>query len=115
MMTLRRAAKFKASSSLRSPLYDGWTSAALKLIARAPALTVSIMAAASSSGVALGISPFPDAISAKMGRTSRVHPGQIAGAFEPRRAHKMPATNVPCIQATLLALEQTPELDPETS
>ena len=37
-----------------------------------------------------------------MGRSKRVHPGQMDGAVDPRRAAKMPATNVPCWQAALL-------------
>ena len=75
---------------------------------RAPALTLSIMASASSSGVALGICPLPFTVSAKIGRSSSVQPGQIAGATEPRRAESMPATNVPCVHATLSARLQVP-------
>src|SRR5262245_4758417 len=64
----------------------------------------SMIAVASAAGVALGGSRLEEPASAKMGRTSNVHPGQIAGASEPRRATNMPATNVPCWQAALLAL-----------
>jgi hypothetical protein len=47
----------------------------------------SIIAAASSSGVALGINSFASVFSEKIGRTSKVQPGQIAGASkaEPRQ------------------------------
>jgi hypothetical protein len=37
----------------------------------------------------------------KMGRTSSVHPGQIAGAGEPLLALKMPAVKLPWVQAAL--------------
>jgi hypothetical protein len=42
-----------------------------------------------------------EVLSEKIGRTSKVQPGQIAGATELLFAHKMLATNVPCVQATL--------------
>ena len=82
--------------------------AELRLMTRAPASTLSIMASASSSGVALGICPLPLAVSAKIGRNSSVQPGHIAGATEPRRAESMPATNVPCVHATLSARLHAP-------
>ena len=53
------------------------------------------MAAASASGAALGMSSRPDGYSPKIGRTSSVQPGQIAGADAPRLAERMPATKVP--------------------
>jgi len=53
--------------------------------------------------------------SAKIGRTNKVQPGQIAGADEPRLAHKMPATNVPCVQAKLSARWQAPPSRPGIS
>jgi len=62
-----------------------------------------MIAAASSWGVALGINSLSGVVSAKMGRTSKVQLGQIAGAAEVLLAHKMPATKVPCVQAALLA------------
>src|SRR6266542_6618841 len=75
----------------------------------------STIAPASSSGVALGICPFPEVVSEKMGRTSKVQLGQMAGAREFLLAHKMPATNVPCMQAALLAWAHAPESFPGTS
>ena len=42
-------------------------------------------------------------------------PGQIARAAEPRRAHKIPATNVPCRQAALSARAQVPRSFPGIS
>ena len=63
---------------------------------------------ASSSGFALGMSPFADVVSAKMGRTSRVQPGHMAGAPEPLLPHKIPATKVPCKHALLFALVHVP-------
>src|SRR5215208_4107887 len=96
-------------------MVDGRAKAALKLIKRAPAATASLMAAASSSGLALGNAPFLEVVSPKMGRTSNVHPGQIAGAGEPLLAHKIPATKVPCTQAALLVCEQLAPLAPGTS
>ncbi len=77
--------------------------AALTFSTRAPASMQSRMAWASSSGMALGISPFAAFVSAKMGRTSRVQLGQIAAATDPRFAERIPATKVPCKQAVLLA------------
>jgi hypothetical protein len=61
-----------------------------------------MIAAASSSDVVLGSGSFPDVVSGKIGRTSKVQPGQMAGAAEPRLASSIPATNVPCLQAMLL-------------
>ncbi len=52
----------------------------------APALTLSTMAAASSTGVALRDSPFPAAASAKIGRANSVQSGQMADADDPRLA-----------------------------
>jgi hypothetical protein len=75
----------------------------------------SIIAVASSSGVALGIRPFPDVVSAKMGRTSRTQLGQIAGATEPLFAHRIPATKVPCMQAALLVCVHLPPNPPGIS
>ena len=71
----------------------------------APAPITSVMAVASSSGVALGICALAAGVSVKIGRTRRVQSGQMAGAEEPRLAQSMPATNVPCMQATLFASE----------
>jgi hypothetical protein len=75
----------------------------------------STMAAASSSGVELGIGALADILSVKMGRTKRVQPGQIAGAGEFLLAHKMPATKVPCIQAELPDSAHVPARLPEMS
>jgi hypothetical protein len=44
----------------------------------------------------------------KIGRTSKVQAGQIAGAPDPRVAERIPATSVPCMQATLVANAQVP-------
>lgn len=73
---------------------------------RAPASMQASIPSASSWGWALGASKSPAAASAKTGRTRSVQSGQIAGALEPRLAHKMPATNVPCRQAALVACAQ---------
>src|ERR1700722_6993538 len=81
---------------------------------RAPELTHSIIAAASSSSVAPGICPLPLGASAKTGLRNSVHPGQIAGATEPRRAKSIPATNVPCVHATVSAMAHAPFGFPET-
>src|SRR5215213_3224897 len=62
----------------------------------------STIAFASFAGVALGKPPFPAATSLKMGCTSSLHPGQIAGAGEPLLALKIPAVKVPWMQAALL-------------
>ena len=72
---------------------------------RAPALTDSTIARPTSSGLAVGKRPLAG-VSVKIGRTSSVHPGQIAGATELRFATKMPATNVPWTQAPLSNDEQ---------
>jgi hypothetical protein len=61
-----------------------------------------MIAAANSSAVALGITPYVVA-SRKIGRVRSVHWGQIAAAGAPLRAHRIPATNVPCMQALLSA------------
>lgn len=86
--------------SLLSPSGEGRMRAELRLMTRAPVSTLSVRASARSSGLALGICPLPLAVSAKLGR-SNVHPGQIAGATEPRLAESIPATNVPCVHATV--------------
>ena len=75
----------------------------------------SRQSAASSSGVALGMSPLAEFVSAKMGCTSRVQFGQIAGAGDPFLAHKMPATKVPCMQAKLSPWMHVPEVLSEMS
>src|ERR1039457_2275382 len=82
---------------------------------RAPDSMQSKIAPASSWGVALGISPLGEADSAKIGRTSRVQLGQIAGAVEFRLPDRMPATKVPCLQAVLLPREHAPENFPESA
>ncbi len=66
------------------------------------------LALESSSGVALGICPLFvfAADSGKMGRTRSVQFGAIAGAALPLLAQRIPATNVPCMHAALLAREQ---------
>jgi hypothetical protein len=43
------------------------------------------------------------------------HPGQIAGAAEPRVAESIPATNVPCVHASLVTSEQRTLDYPEAS
>jgi adenylate cyclase len=98
----RRAAWFSASSNPRSLLGDGRATPMLKLMTRAPASTHSAIASAVSSGVALGISALSDPVSTKTGLTRSVQPGQIAGALDPRRAARMPATKVPWAIATPL-------------
>jgi len=97
---------------LPSPLDEGCASAALKFSTRAPSSTQSMMADASCSGVALGMSPLVEGVSAKMGRTSKVQPGHMAGAAEPRLAIRMPATYVPCRHAALEAREHPPRRAP---
>ena len=59
---------------------------------RAPALTQSTIASASSSVVAMGMFPLPELSSEKIGRTSKVQSGQIAGAMDPRLEDRIPAT-----------------------
>jgi hypothetical protein len=54
------------------------------------------MAEASRWGDAFGICPFVEVVSRKIGRTTKLHPGQIAGATEPLFADSIAATNVPC-------------------
>ena len=63
----------------------------------------SLIAAASSRGVTLGICSLPENDSEKIGRTRSVQSGQIAGAEASRLADKMPVTNVPWRHAVLLA------------
>ena len=57
------------------PRDDGRIRAALRLMTFAPPAMTSLMAAASSSGEALGIGPLPFLFSEKIGRSIRVHPG----------------------------------------
>jgi hypothetical protein len=104
--TRRRAASSRACSSWRATGRDAPVSTALKFRTRAPASIVSIIAVASSSGVHLKICPPSCAISPKIGRTSNVQFGAIAGALLPRFAARIPATKVPCIQAALLGCAQ---------
>src|SRR4029453_3036013 len=75
----------------------------------------STIATASSCGVVLGIGLFAEKVSAKIGRTSRVQSGQIAGAEEFLFADNIPATNVPCMHAMLLARAQLPRNRPGIS
>jgi len=92
-----RAARCKAASSSASSCTDGREAAALTLMMRAPAVTQSRMARASSPAGAVGPSA-PAGASRKTGRTRRVQSGQIPGGAW---AHKSPAMNVPCPQAAL--------------
>src|ERR1700745_668885 len=61
------------------------------------------------------MSPFPEFVSGKIGRTNKEQPGQIAGAAEPLLATIIPATNVPCLQAALLDRAQLPPFAPGNS
>src|ERR1700730_16586609 len=115
MSTPRRAAWSSASPSARSPFEDDCVRARLKFRMRAPASMQARIAAVRSSGVALGISGLPDAVSAKIEYARKVQLGQMAGAAVPRLAHKIPATNVPCRQAAVLVLAQVPLILPGTS
>lgn len=54
-------------------------------------------------------------VSGKIDRTSKLQPGQIAGAGEPLFADSIPATNVPCLQAVLPGRAQVPADSPGTS
>jgi hypothetical protein len=54
-------------------------------------------------------------LSGKIDRTSKVHPGQIAGAAEARRPQRMPATKVPCRHALLSTCSQTAPIFPGIS
>ena len=83
--------------SFGSSFDDGGVKAALTLMTQAPDRTQSTIAAASSPGVAAAFER--PAASSKIGRSSSVHAGQMAGAGEYRFATKMPATKVPCAQA----------------
>src|SRR6516164_11355024 len=65
----------------------------------------SLIALASVSGSALGTPPVSLPVVPKIGRTSNVHPGQIADGRNWREAHNMPATAVPWRQAALLTNE----------
>src|SRR6516164_2708888 len=65
----------------------------------------SLIAPASASGSALGPPPASLPLALKIGRTSNVHPGQIADGRNWREAHNMPATAVPWRQAALFANE----------
>ena len=76
----------------RLPLGDDVARAMLKFRTRAPAFTQSMMASANSPGLALGASALSAGDSRKIGRTSSVQPGQIAGATRSRRADRIPAT-----------------------
>jgi hypothetical protein len=67
-----------------------------------------MMASASSLGLALSVSALLGAVSRKISRTSRVQPGQIAGAVESRRADRIPATYVPCARAAPAAHSEGP-------
>ena len=64
------------------------------------AFTHSTIASPTSSELAVGRSSSESA-SRKIGRTSSVHPGEIAGAADPLLATMMPATNVPWRHAPL--------------
>src|SRR5262245_35745866 len=55
------------------------------------------------------------ALSEKIGRTSNVQSGQIAGALDPRLADRIPATKVPCAQAVLSGFAHIPFVAPDTS
>src|SRR6516162_8736293 len=74
-----------------------------------------MIAAASSSGVALGRSPLLDTVSGKIERTNKLHSGQIARPAEPRLPNSIPATKVPCLQAALRDSTQTPPPPPGSS
>ncbi len=62
--------------------------------------------------MALGMPSRLDAVSAKIGRIRSVQPGLMAGAGEPRRADRIPATKVPCRQAALPAWVQLTRAGP---
>jgi hypothetical protein len=72
---------------------------------RAPASIVSMMALASSPGLALGMAVPEAKVSVKIGRTRTVQSGQMLGAGDERLAAIMPTTKVPCAQATLSVRE----------
>src|SRR5262245_42580957 len=101
-MTPRRAAWSRAVSSLGCARVDGAFRATLRFSSCAPAVTQSMIASARSSGDASGTCPYLEIDSVKMGRTSRVQLGLIAGAVEPLLATRTPATKVPWAQAGLL-------------
>ena len=103
------------SPSRLSPFGEGEARAELRFMTRAPASALATIASASSSGVALGIPRLLLDVSAKMGRNNSVHPGQIAGATEPRRAQSIPATNVACVHAIVSARAQVPSIFPRAS
>jgi hypothetical protein len=84
-------------------------SVTLRFKTRAPASTVSVTAMDSSSGVALGTRRLLRGASEKIGRTKSVQSGAIDGALLPRVALRIPATNVPCMQAALSALVHAPD------
>jgi hypothetical protein len=74
----------------------------------ARASTTSTMTSDNSSGALAGkkISPLTLSVegwSMKIGRTNKEQSGHIAGEPDPRLAQRIPATNVPCLQAMLLA------------
>ena len=62
----------------------------------------STMAAASSSGEALGIWSIPSAALAKMGRTRTVQLGRCLGLVNASKPQRIPAMYVPWKQAALL-------------
>ncbi len=97
------------------PLVEGCARARLKFMTRAPAPMHSMIAAASSWGVALGICSCPEVDSANKGRIKRVQPGQMAGAGEFRFANNIPAMNVPCTHAVLSARVHAAALFPPIS
>ena len=102
-----RAAWFNASERVSAALLDASPSETLKFSTQAPAPMQSPIAPASASGSALGTPPASLPLALKIGRTSNVHPGQIAGGRNWRDAHNIPATAVPWRQPALLANEHT--------
>jgi hypothetical protein len=73
------------------------------------ACITSLIASDNCSGVLLGKTISSLLLvrlwSEKMGSNSNVHRGHMAGAESPR-LHRIPATTVPCLYATLLAFFQ---------
>src|SRR5439155_25025445 len=98
----------------RSARVDGSATATLKLRIEAPASIVSTVAAATSSTDAVGTWPRAERASRKIGRISNVQSGQIAGAPESRAPTSAPATSVPCLHASLLALLHALAISVET-
>lgn len=116
------AAGLPAAATTSTPLFAAYTKAArrefssraeqretpqLKLMIRAPALIVSIIAAARTSGREAGTSSMFSSDSPKMGRSSNVQSGQMAGV-DARRPINTPATRVPCMQAAESGRRQEP-------